>query len=178
MNIRISFHFCAAIANRVEKETDGFSSDEDGSISLDDEEDGSDMFEGSSEEDSEDPELLHDDDGDSGSAVKKSKRSNLSDRAFEKKLKSTSDMSSMFAAVDDFSEMLQDTSKSKTHGTLGELFNQDRSSEKQLAWEQKRMKLMSGKGRNGGSHRFAKNDHNVSKNRKRVGSVDTKKKRK
>lgn len=102
--------------------------------------------------------------------AKKARRSNLSDRAFEKKLKNTADMSSMFAAVDDFSEMLQETSKSKTHGTLGELFNKDRSSEKQLVWEQNRMKDMGGNGRNAGSHRFAKNGQNQygRKTRKRV----------
>lgn len=49
-------------------------------------------------------------------------------------------MSSLFAAADDFSEMLQETGKSKTHGTLGDLFNKDKSSEKQLAWESKRFK--------------------------------------
>lgn len=50
------------------------------------------------------------------------------------------DMSSLFAAADDFSEMLEETGKSKKHGTLGEIFNQDKSSEKQMDWEQKRMK--------------------------------------
>lgn len=49
-------------------------------------------------------------------------------------------MDSLFAAVDDFSEMLEETGKSKKHGTLGEIFNQDKSSEKQMEWEQKRLK--------------------------------------
>lgn len=49
-------------------------------------------------------------------------------------------MDSLFAAADDFSEMLEETSKSNKHGTLGEIFNQDKSSEKQLDWEQKRLK--------------------------------------
>lgn len=49
-------------------------------------------------------------------------------------------MNSLFAAADDFSEMLEETGKSKTHGTLGDLFNKDKSSEKQLAWEQSRFK--------------------------------------
>lgn len=53
-------------------------------------------------------------------------------------------MDSLFAAVDDFSEMLEATGKSKTHGTLGEIFNQDKSSEKQMEWEQNRMKQKSG----------------------------------
>lgn len=50
------------------------------------------------------------------------------------------DMNSLFAAAEDFSEMLEETSKSSTHGTLGEIFNQDKSSEKQLQWESKRLK--------------------------------------
>lgn len=49
-------------------------------------------------------------------------------------------MSSLFAAADDFSEMLEETGKNKQHGTLGEIFNQDKSSEKQMNWEQNRMK--------------------------------------
>lgn len=49
-------------------------------------------------------------------------------------------MSSLFAAADDFSEMLEETGKSRKHGTLGEIFNQDKSSERQMDWEQKRMK--------------------------------------
>lgn len=49
-------------------------------------------------------------------------------------------MDSLFAAVEDFSEMLEDTGKSSKHGTLGEIFNQDKSSEKQLEWERSRLK--------------------------------------
>lgn len=49
-------------------------------------------------------------------------------------------MNSLFAAAEDFSEMLEETSKSNQHGTLGEIFNQDKSSEKQLQWESKRLK--------------------------------------
>lgn len=50
------------------------------------------------------------------------------------------DMNSLFAAAEDFSEMLEETSKTNKHGTLGEIFNQDKSSEKQLQWESKRLK--------------------------------------
>lgn len=57
-----------------------------------------------------------------------------------KSIQFISDMSSLFAAVEDFSEMLEDTSKSNKHGTLGEVFNKDKSSEKQLDWERKRLK--------------------------------------
>lgn len=50
-------------------------------------------------------------------------------------------MSSLFAAVDDFSEMLEDTGhSSKTHGTLADICNKERASEKQLNWEQNRLK--------------------------------------
>lgn len=53
-------------------------------------------------------------------------------------------MSSLFAAVEDFSEMLDDTSKSNKHGTLGEVFNKDKSSEKQIEWESRRLKSAGG----------------------------------
>lgn len=116
---------------------------------VDDDEDGSDIFEASDDEDPED------DDDDDEPKSKKSKR-DVSDRAFKKKLQSTDDMSSLFAAADDFSEMLQETGKSKTHGTLGDLFNKDKSSDKQMAWEQQRFKE-SGGGSDG--NRFAKGKH-------------------
>lgn len=67
-------------------------------------------------------------------------------------------MSSLFAAADDFADILEDTAKSKTHGTLGEIFNKDKSSEQQMNWEQKRLKTNApeysgggGGGRRGGS---------------------------
>lgn len=66
-------------------------------------------------------------------------------------------MSSLFAAADDFSEMLQETGKSKTHGTLGDLFNKDKSSDHQLAWESKRFKDQGGS--SSGGNRFAKGKH-------------------
>lgn len=43
----------------------------------------------------------------------------------------------LFVAVDDFSEMIEKNSSS-AHGTLGEIFNKDKSSQKQMDWEQKR----------------------------------------
>lgn len=142
---------------------------DDGSVSLDgediDDEDGSDIFEASDDDDDNSgPEMDGDDDDDDEDdeedddepKSKKSKRS-LSDSAFNRKLKNTEDMSSLFAAADDFSEMLQETGKSKTHGTLGDLFNKDKSSEKQMAWEQKRFKEIGGGG--SGGNRFAKGKH-------------------
>lgn len=56
-------------------------------------------------------------------------------------------MNSLFAAAEDFSEMLEETGKSSKHGTLGEIFNKDKSSEKQLAWESKRLKNSAGNSR-------------------------------
>lgn len=58
-------------------------------------------------------------------------------------------MESLFAAADDFSEMLEETGKSSKHGTLGEIFNQDKSSEKQMDWEQNRLKKRGGSFRRG-----------------------------
>lgn len=52
-----------------------------------------------------------------------------------KKVKGGGD--NIFAAVEDFSELIEKNSSSK-HGTLGEIFNKDKSSQKQLDWEQKR----------------------------------------
>ncbi|XP_058178031.1 CCAAT/enhancer-binding protein zeta [Anopheles ziemanni] len=122
-----------------------------GSISLD--EDGEQM------DDDEDDE---DDDEEEAPVAKKRKKSassvaHVSDRAFAKKLK-TADMNSLFAAADDFSEMLEGNAdeslsakgaegkrkkRSKNaiagaHGTEMEVFNQDKSSVKQMAWEQTR----------------------------------------
>lgn len=61
-------------------------------------------------------------------------------RFLQKKKFFFADTDSLFAAVEDFSEMLEETGKSKTHGTLGDIFNKDKASEKQLSWEQKRFK--------------------------------------
>lgn len=43
----------------------------------------------------------------------------------------------LFVAVDDFSELIEKNSSS-AHGTLGEIFNKDQSSQKQMDWESKR----------------------------------------
>lgn len=74
----------------------------------------------------------------------------------------------MFAAAEDFSEMLEETSKSNKHGTLGEIFNQDKSSEKQLDWEQKRLKQRSG------FKRKPKTKRNRSQGKKLRGEVNAK----
>lgn len=64
----------------------------------------------------------------------------VSDKEFNRKLKSSTDMSSLFAAADDFGELLEATGKIKKHGTTDEVSTKDKASEKQLNWEQNRFK--------------------------------------
>lgn len=153
---------CSGAAGDAAGEFDD-DSDDDGSISLDDNENSdSDIFE-DDDDDAEDNEVYDPSDDEDEPKAKKAK--GVSGKDFQKKLKHTSsefclnfasyprrlmaffsfsfqilDMQSLFAAAEDFSEMLDDTGKSDKHGTLNELFNKDKSSEKQLQWEQKRMK--------------------------------------
>lgn len=63
-------------------------------------------------------------------------------------------MNSLFAAAEDFSELLEETGKTKNQGTLGEVFNQDKASDKQLKWEEKRRD--SGRKSGGGRSNFSK----------------------
>lgn len=79
-------------------------------------------------------------------------------------------MNSLFAAAEDFSEMLEETSKSSKHGTLGEIFNKDKSSEKQLEWERARLK------QSGNSNRKPNNKRNRSQGQKQRGAPATKNK--
>uniref|UniRef100_A0A182MRX5 CCAAT-binding factor domain-containing protein n=1 Tax=Anopheles culicifacies TaxID=139723 RepID=A0A182MRX5_9DIPT len=143
-----------------------------GSISLEEDED----FDG-------DDESMDDASDDEEPAPKKSKKASsktsagmVSQREFARKLK-TADMSSLFAAADDFSELLEsnvesamDGGKKKgggsikkaakkqmfdSHGTEAEVFNRDESSIKQLAWEASRFSDRSSRnrgGRGGGKH--------------------------
>lgn len=55
----------------------------------------------------------------------------------KKTKKSKGKSEDLFVAVDEFSELIEKNSSS-AHGTLGEIFNKDKSSQKQLDWEQKR----------------------------------------
>ncbi|XP_039439580.1 CCAAT/enhancer-binding protein zeta [Culex pipiens pallens] len=134
-----------------------------GSISLD--EDGSDGEEEEEEEDDDD------DEEDAPPKSKKKKRSSedggMNDREFQRKLKSN-DFNSLFAAADDFSEMLeQNVEKGKgkkaksAHGTDGEVFNTDNASAKQMDWEERRF---SGKNRmqSTGKKRFVAKKHGSS----------------
>ncbi|XP_021702613.1 CCAAT/enhancer-binding protein zeta [Aedes aegypti] len=93
------------------------------------------------------------DEEDAPKSKKKRKEGAVSEREFQKKLK-TGDFNSLFAAADDFSEMLETNvgaKDSKSHGTLGEIFNRDNAPSKQMEWEQARFsgknKMQSGKKR-------------------------------
>lgn len=57
-------------------------------------------------------------------------------KAPKKDIKRKSDKD-LFVAVEDFSELIEKNSSS-AHGTLGEIFNKDKSSQKQMDWELKR----------------------------------------
>ncbi|XP_052872144.1 CCAAT/enhancer-binding protein zeta [Anopheles cruzii] len=128
-----------------------------GSISLDEDEDFADGDDDEESEEEGEQEMSEDEEE---PVAKKKKRAPkaLSDRDFARKLKST-DMNSLFAAADDFSELLegnvglaegkgsgkkggggkQRKQDQFVHGTDMEVFNQDGSSVKQLAWEQSRL---------------------------------------
>ncbi|XP_059615053.1 CCAAT/enhancer-binding protein zeta [Phlebotomus argentipes] len=108
---------------------DGDSSDND-DLSLDDESDDMEAMSFSSSD-----EELDSDDGDKRKGVKV-----MNDKDFRRKLKEKADMSSLFAAADDFSEILEESGKLKNHGTLEEVANKDKSSEKQMQWEGSRMR--------------------------------------
>uniref|UniRef100_A0A182WLV7 CCAAT-binding factor domain-containing protein n=1 Tax=Anopheles minimus TaxID=112268 RepID=A0A182WLV7_9DIPT len=147
-----------------------------GSISLEEDEDfdGDGSMDEDDESDGEEP------------APKKSKKTSggmVSQREFARKLK-TADMSSLFAAADDFSELLESNVESAmeekrggkkkgggsikkaakkqlfdAHGTEAEVFNQDESSVKQLAWETTRFSDRNPRkrgGRGGGGGRGGK----------------------
>lgn len=94
------------------------------------------------------------DDGDGQSrGGKNAKGLAVSDKAFARKLKSSTDMSSLFAAADDFGELLEATGKIKKHGTTDEVSTKDKATEKQLAWEQNRMKGGKSRGSGKSSHK-------------------------
>ncbi|KAH8303607.1 hypothetical protein KR018_006335 [Drosophila ironensis] len=121
------------------------SDDETGSIDLeplDDDEgsisdgDTSDMPESPDEDDDDDED---DEDEDAPPKSKKSRKdAGLDGRSFAKTLKQSHDMSSLFAAADDFSSMLEETSKVKGQGTSNAVYNKDKSSAKQMKWEENR----------------------------------------
>ena len=108
---------------------DGDSDDEsDESVSLDEESDD----EGSDEDNESGTE-------NSDSEDDKPKRPKSNSKLLQQKLKEKN-LNSLFVAADDFSEILESSAQKngKNHGTLGEIFNQDQSSAKQMDWEEKR----------------------------------------
>lgn len=109
---------------------DGDSDETDESLSLDGE---------SSEENSENSEESGSDSA-SDNEDDKPKRPKSNSRLLQEKLKEKN-LNSLFVAADDFSEILENSAQKsgKDHGTLGEIFNQDQSSAKQMDWEEKRM---------------------------------------
>ncbi|XP_001862380.2 CCAAT/enhancer-binding protein zeta isoform X1 [Culex quinquefasciatus] len=144
--------------------------DDDGEDGLDDDDEFSDGGSISLDEDGSDGEEEEDDE-DAPPKSKKKKRSSedggMNDREFQRKLKSN-DFNSLFAAADDFSEMLeQNVEKGKgkkaksAHGTDGEVFNTDNASAKQMDWEERRF---SGKNRmqSTGKKRFVAKKHGSS----------------
>ncbi|XP_017058987.1 uncharacterized protein F23B12.7 [Drosophila ficusphila] len=130
------------------------SDDETGSIDLeplDDDDDDDDVEEGSisdgapddsdSSDAPESPDEDEDEDEDSPPRSKKSRKDSsemVGGRSFAKTLKQSHDMSSLFAAADDFSSLLEETAKVKGQGTSNAVFNKDKSSDKQLKWEENR----------------------------------------
>ncbi|XP_055914000.1 CCAAT/enhancer-binding protein zeta [Eupeodes corollae] len=138
----------------------GGDDDDEGSISLD--EGGSDVefsVSGSENDDNDD------EDDDDELKPPKSKKSKKSEKPlnFSKALKGSGDMSSLFAAADDFAELLEETGKTKGQGTSSAVYNKDKSSDKQMKWEENRRsnsKNYMGKGKkfggSGGAKKFSK----------------------
>lgn len=56
-------------------------------------------------------------------------------------------MQSLFAAADDFAELLEESGKSKRHGTSQDVYNKEKASIKQLAWEEDRHQKIHNKGK-------------------------------
>ncbi|KAH8418194.1 hypothetical protein KR222_000146, partial [Zaprionus bogoriensis] len=130
----------------------------------DDDDAGSISMDGGDSDSSDAPESPDEDeqDDDAPKSKKSRKDTQLNERSFANKLKHSSgaysttyhiyyisiiiyiyiysftDMSSLFAAADDFSALLEETGKTKGQGTSNAVFNKDKSSDKQLKWEEKR----------------------------------------
>lgn len=144
--------------------------DDDGSISLDEEDASADLSDEEDDSMSEDVGGAKDeDDDDSGLTTSKGKKSQkrtlaLNEKNFAKKLKHSDDMSSLFAAAEDFAELLEETGKTKGQGTSKAIFNKDKSSAKQLKWEEKRhsnSKAYTKRSKKGGASK-----NNITKKRK------------
>lgn len=131
-------------------------SDHDDLLSIDEDfdsqSDGSDSFEDSDED---------------APPSKKSKIKPITAKDFQRKMKDSTDMRSLFASADDFADLLEETGKSKRHGTLNDVYNKDKSSDKQLAWEAKRQT----------SSFKRKNWSNKTKNQKHISQKPSKKRK-
>lgn len=112
-------------------------SDDDASVLTFSEDDGDDdeneIDEGEENDDSDDDEPTP-----KKSKLSKNKKSGVSSKEFNRAMKHSDNMSSLFAAADDFSQILEESGKSKGHGSLGEVFNKDKASVKQMDWEERR----------------------------------------
>ncbi|XP_034481769.1 uncharacterized protein F23B12.7 [Drosophila innubila] len=112
---------------------------DDDDIDDDDDEAGSISMDGGDSDSSEAPESPDEDDDEDAPKSKKSRKdSMLNERGFAQKLKHSNDMTKLFAGADEFSALLEETGKSKGQGTSNAVFNKDKSSDKQLKWEEKR----------------------------------------
>ena len=105
--------------------------DDDAVDKFDIDDDGSETDQSLDEESMQSDSETEDEDGESTKKKSKSAVKNMKSKLKER------NSDNMFVAVDDFSEMIEKNS-SNTHGTLGEIFNKDKSSDKQMDWEEKR----------------------------------------
>lgn len=122
---------------KKKKKKDDEESDDDEWAELQDNSDDNSEMDGdeSGTDQSIDEELMNDsNESDDGMSDDESEKDQPKIKSKNKKVKGGDNI---FAAVEDFSELIEKNSSSK-HGTLGEIFNKDKSSQKQLDWEQKR----------------------------------------
>lgn len=97
------------------------------------------------------------------------------DKDFQKKLKeSTGD--SLFAGADEFAAMIEEAGKLRGHGTIGEIFNKDKASDKQMSWETDRNKKPFKKNKFNAKKKFGGNlkKKNLSKPKAAVGGKKNK----
>lgn len=119
----------------IEGDSDDDEDDDGSDVELDGE-DGSGTDQSIEEDDMDDSMGSEMDSAEDSGSEDEEKTSKKATKAIRKKAKGKGE-DSLFVAVDDFSEMIEKNS-SNAHGTLGEIFNKDKSSQKQMDWEQKR----------------------------------------
>lgn len=127
---------------------DEASNDEWGSVDGDGSDESAPELDDGSDESGSEPSLDGDDDAEMSDATIGSEMDTDEDemdedtvknslKSLKQKAKGKGKKDDLFVAVDDFSELIEQNS-SNAHGTLGEIFNKDKSSQKQMDWEQKR----------------------------------------